>query len=240
MISIEKYKVIVGEDNVHHMEILLLFLEDLTDIEVVAEVGDGEELVKQTLKRKPDFLLVDISMPKIDGLSAIKECMKVLPHLKVIFITGYSEYAVDAFDVSAIDYIVKPIESVRLLRAIEKVKQAIHATNSNDLESAHRLSIKQGRCHYFIDKIDILFLEKVEHAVHIHTKDKILKTTETLEHFDKMIGKAFLRTHRSYIVNTQHLDFIERSGKTFLVHFKDYDKHAYVSSQGWKKHFKER
>lgn len=122
-------KVVIADDHEPSRRIIRRFIGSLENISIVGEAGNGEELLGQIESAEPHLVLVDIGMPKLDGINAIKECMKINPHLKVIFITGHNEYAVDAFDVSAVDYIVKPIERARLTSAVEKARAIIKMNN---------------------------------------------------------------------------------------------------------------
>jgi diguanylate cyclase (GGDEF)-like protein len=118
-------KIVIADDHEPSRRIIRRFLEPLDQITIVGEAGSGEELIRAVADNEPNLVLVDINMPKMNGIQAIKECLSLNPGLKVIFITGHNEYAVEAFDVSAVDYIVKPIEKHRLEVAIEKAKTII-------------------------------------------------------------------------------------------------------------------
>lgn len=118
----DEINIIIADDHEPSRTIIRRFIETLEQIRIVGEAGDGEELLELVGERKPNLVLVDITMPKLNGINAIKECIKSLPQLKVIFVTGHNEYAVEAFDISAVDYIVKPIERKRLAVAIEKAR----------------------------------------------------------------------------------------------------------------------
>ncbi|MDL4842255.1 LytR/AlgR family response regulator transcription factor [Aquibacillus rhizosphaerae] len=226
----KKYKVIIGQLHDRTINLLLLLFEELPDFEVVACVRKGEEFVEQTLLLHPDIAIVDISIPEFDGITIIKECHILLPKLKTIFLTRSTSFAVKAFEVSAVDYIIIPFKKSRLILALEKVKKAIllESTASTD-NNISVLTVREGSFYYFIDKKDILYLEKVGHVVFIHTVEKIYKTQETLAYYNDSIGDNFMKSHRSYIINLQKLKYIERSGKTFLANFYNYDKPAFVS-----------
>jgi diguanylate cyclase (GGDEF)-like protein len=119
---VDEIKIVIADDHEPSRKFIRRFLESMHQITIVAEAADGESLLRLVEQYRPNLVLVDISMPKLNGIKAIKECLKILPQLKVIFITGHNEYAVEAFDISAVDYIVKPIQRDRLITAIEKAK----------------------------------------------------------------------------------------------------------------------
>ena len=120
-----KINLIIADDNEDSVEILDYFIEQLPEFEVISICKDGEQLVQEVMAKSPDLLLVDINMPTINGVDAIKKCLRIKPNLNFIFITGYDEFAVKAFELSALDYIVKPIEKTRLYMALERAKNSI-------------------------------------------------------------------------------------------------------------------
>ncbi|MBM7570714.1 LytR/AlgR family response regulator transcription factor [Aquibacillus albus] len=218
--------VIVAEDHPYSLEIISDFTKQFPGIKVIEHAKDGEELVYKTIIHKPDIAIVDINMPKKDGLTAIKECLQHSPNLKVIFVTAYSEYATDAFDINAIDYVVKPVTIDRLFRALENAKVSIYSQHSSH---SKRLYVRQGANHHYIPKEELLFLEKVQHKVLIHTTNKTFETQETLESYMEKLDADFYRSHRSYIINLSMLNYIEPSGNTYLAYFDNYDSHAFIA-----------
>ncbi len=124
-VRMNKINLIIADDNEDSVEILDYFIEQLPEFEVISICKDGEQLVQEVMAKSPDLLLVDINMPTINGVDAIKKCLRIKPNLNFIFITGYDEFAVKAFELSALDYIVKPIEKTRLYMALERAKNSI-------------------------------------------------------------------------------------------------------------------
>ncbi len=109
-----KIKVIIAEDNVDAQEILKSLIEPLNHFEVIGIADNGERLLELTINEMPDLILSDINMPKLDGLVAIKSCLEINPRLKFIFTTAYEIHAVKAFDLNAVDYVMKPLKKERL------------------------------------------------------------------------------------------------------------------------------
>lgn len=233
----EKVRIVIAEDDASSRKVLRRFLEVLPYTEVVAETGDGEELLHTILTEEPNLVLLDIHMPRLNGIHAIKECLKVLPQLKTIFISGYSEYAVDAFDLSAVDYLVKPVERARLFQAVDKARGLIKLKNENEWSEFPKLKSRvekivvqaEGMIH-FLPVDDIYFTEKVGRKTSIHTVHKKVEVFETLGALFKRLDPAvFFQTHRSYIVNFGRISRIKPSGETNLVYFDDYAEPAYIS-----------
>ncbi|MCM3713933.1 LytR/AlgR family response regulator transcription factor [Halalkalibacter oceani] len=225
----ENLKVIVADDHADSREILIEFINHLPDVTVVAEAVDGKEVVEQVLShRDVDAVLIDIRMPKLNGMEAIKICLEYVPQLRFIFITGYDDYAVEAFTISATDYIVKPVEAGRLYKALAKVRERKELANNNRNDS-QRMIIKNKKLTYYVPINDILFIEKNGKEALVHTKDKTYVTLETLDSLEKKLTSSFYQSHRSYIININKISHIESSGRTYLAYFLDYDKAAHIS-----------
>lgn len=226
--KMENLKVIVADDHADSREILIELINHLPDVTVVAEAVDGKEVVEQVLlHRNVDAVLIDIRMPKLNGLEAIKICLEYVPDLRFIFITGYEDYAVEAFTISATDYIVKPIEAGRLYKALAKVREMKGLEKYRDY--SQRMIIKNKKLTYYVPVNDILFIEKNGKEALVHTKDKTYVTLETLDSLEKKLTSSFYQSHRSYIINVNKISHIESSGRTYLAYFLDYDKAAHIS-----------
>jgi two-component system LytT family response regulator len=231
----DKIKIIIADDNEQARTINRRFLETLPYAEIVAEVEDGEFLLREVIVEEPQLVLLDINMPKLNGIDAIKECIKILPNLNVIIISGHAEYAIDAFGFSAIDYLVKPIERNRLYQAMEKARQHINSQNDDELRQflklrEEKLLINSEGLLLFIQKRDIFFVEKIGRKNLIHTAKRKYEVAETLGGLMKKLDpNRFFQTHRAYIVNFDRVSFIKPEGDTNLVYFDNYDQPAYIS-----------
>lgn len=229
---IEEYRVLIAEDHDEAREILREFVNLHSDFEVVGEVPCGSELLEAVIDKKPDLLMVDINMPKMNGVDAIMECLDVYKDLCFVFVTAYDDYAVQAFDLQAVDYVVKPIQKKRVFSALEKAKkvlrQQVEAINT---PANRKVEVKFGREIYFIDLDSVLYVEKIARKLYIHTHHKVYETIDTLEQFEQHLNPSFIQSHRSCFINVQHLTFIKISGKSFLGYFSDYEKPAPISKQ---------
>ncbi|MCL7749481.1 LytR/AlgR family response regulator transcription factor [Halalkalibacter alkaliphilus] len=232
------YKIAIVEDHKDSREIINRFISYLPNMEVVYEGQNGQELLDFILDREHtvDIVLVDINMPRLNGMEATKLCKQNKPNLKVIFITGYEEYAVEAFAVSAVDYIVKPISQQRLYEALQKAVNFItleeERTNIpvNHSLDTNKLIIKKGRATFYLPIELIFFIEKTGKQTTIHTKNGVYETSESLDSIEKDLNQSsFYRTHRSYLVNLNHVLSIETYGKTYIAHFANYHQSAHIS-----------
>ncbi len=123
-------RVIIADDEPLARRLLAALLCDMPGVEVVAQCGGGREAIKQTLSLGPDLLILDIQMPGITGFDVVKELQSdSMPN--VIFCTAYQRYAIDAFDLHAVDYLLKPIDEKRLQRAIERARQRMVEARSD-------------------------------------------------------------------------------------------------------------
>lgn len=233
--NMRKFNIVIAEDNKDAREILRGFIRNLSDISIIGSANNGEELVDTIMRKKPDIVLVDIGMPKLNGMEAVKECIKIFPYLKFIFITGYDQFAVEAFSISAVDYILKPIEKNRLYLALEKAKKAVGDDKlSNDPEKnsdSKKLCVRFDRSMYFIPYQEVLFIEKIGRKSLIHTTKTVYETYKTLGNLERVLDHSFFQSHRSYIVNLEKIFKITASGETYLAYFSNYDKPAHVSKQ---------
>lgn len=172
---------------------------------------------------KVDLVFLDINMPGISGIDLLKTL-----HYKpsVIFTTAYREYAVDAFELDALDYLVKPISFERFARSINKFLNLTPPTfESNDpVEDTNYIILKADKKKYKIAFNDIVFIESMDNYIQVHTHSKgKLVCYETLSSIAQQLSnKNFLRIHRSFLINTQHIDaftasYIEIGGKKLTI-----------------------
>ncbi|KOP79972.1 LytR/AlgR family response regulator transcription factor [Cytobacillus solani] len=227
----EKFKVIIADDDHPSRMILMHFIQLLPEYEVVQEASNGEEFIQFVMKEEPEIVLVDIHMPGLNGMEAVKICKERLPALQVIFTTGYDEFAVEAFNISAADYIVKPIERTRLFIALEKAKKLIQLNSGpNQLKkTVNKLAIKSNNTFLYLSVDDILYAEKEGRKTILHTKNSYFETSESLQELEGKLPNQFYKTHRSFLVNLKKITKIVSSGETYLAYFNCTEKIAYIS-----------
>lgn len=230
-------KIVIAEDDLTSRKVLSHFTSMLPSYEIVGEAKNGEELIRHVVACQPDVAIVDIQMPLINGMDAIKACRVLCPNLQVIFITGNEDYAVEAFGISAADYIIKPIEFERFKQALERASNIAKA-NQTKTNSASTMSPKNNEKklvlnHYnsitIIPFDEILFIEKVERKTYIHTKTKVYQNSLSLTELLNDLSADFVHSHRSYIVNVHLITNIESHGQTYYAYFLNYKEPAKVS-----------
>jgi DNA-binding LytR/AlgR family response regulator len=189
----------------------------LTLVGVCTNPIDALEIIKH---EKPDLLLLDVEMPEMSGIDFIKT-FRDIP--QVILITSKKEYAAEAFDFNVTDYIIKPVEYPRFLKAVNKAKEMQDALKQENPESSE-LFIKVDNRYVHINLKDINVVEALADYVHIYTDKQrytVLSTMKAIE--DKLPNKDFIRVHRSFIVRIDKIKEID--DHTIVIA----DKHIPVS-----------
>lgn len=216
-------KTIIVDDESLARTLVRNFLSTEKDIEVVAECADGFEALKAIQELKPDLVLLDIQMPKITGLELL-ELLESPP--VIIFATAYDQYAIKAFEMNALDYLMKPFSKERLLKALEKAKtilanrlvyeQSLKNLQNGALpqdEKLDRIVIKDGHKIQLIPCEEVYYLEAQDDYVMIYTATHKYLKQQTMKYFELNLGKDFVRTHRSYIVNIKYVNRLEHYDK---------------------------
>jgi two-component system LytT family response regulator len=187
-------KCIIVDDEPTARDIMQLHLEQIEGIEIVAHCRKSSEALDFLYKKKVDLIFLDINMPDMSGISLAKS---VSNSTKIIFTTAYREYAVDGFDLQAVDYLLKPISLGRLAKAIEKYR----TENTSNNTQRNYLVVRSERKMVKLNITDIILIESLSDYVKILTTTKTIVTRETISNIEsKLSKKNFIRIHRSFIV----------------------------------------
>ncbi|XOV67032.1 MAG: LytR/AlgR family response regulator transcription factor [Fluviicola sp.] len=208
-------KVIIIDDEPLARSVVESYLKSFPDLEIVAQCNNGFEGLKAIEKHQPDLLFLDIQMPKINGFEML-ELIDEPP--AVIFTTAFDEYAIKAFEASAIDYLLKPFAKDRFEKAVHKF---ISSNNTSSVQLFQNLSqsrsdehlrivVKDGGEIKIIPTAEVLFIEAYDDYVKIHTKEGYHLKKKTIGHYEKALpSELFMRIHRSFIINIDALSKIE-------------------------------
>ena len=217
-------KAILIDDEPLARDIVKIYLSEDAEITVVAECSDGFEGVKAIALHKPDLIFLDIQMPKINGFEML-ELIDETPH--VIFTTAYDEYALKAFEINALDYLLKPIEKGRFDAAIKKLKirvkeqqkQSIVLDPINiDPAQNSRVVVKKDGAISIIPVGDINYLEANDDYVTLNTSSGVYQKNKTMAFFEQTLNSnEFIRIHRSYLINLSQVTKIELKEKDSFV-----------------------
>jgi two-component system LytT family response regulator len=215
--------VIIIDDEPLARAIVKEYLKDHEDFEVIAESNDGFEGIKKISELKPDLIFLDVQMPKINGF----EMLELIPDApSVIFTTAFDEYALKAFEASAVDYLLKPFPKDRFDNALSKWKKAEKSSSVSSLNEIDnkqpdehlRIVIKDGSEIKIIPTTDIHYFEAYDDYVKVYTRDKYHLKKKTMNYFEKALNpNQFVRIHRSYIININELTKIESFEKNSYV-----------------------
>ena len=183
-------------------------LEKFPEIEVVGEASNGEEAIEKIEELNPDLVFLDIQMPGMTGFEVL-EHLHVVPN--VIFVTAYDEYALKAFEVNALDYVLKPVELTRLEKAIEKVFVEAKPKNSEEkLSLESQIFIKDGEKCWFVKLEKVRMFESEGNYVRLYfesSRPMILKSLNNLE--KRLSEQEFFRISRKYIINLNWIEKVE-------------------------------
>lgn len=236
MDCVKEITVIVAEDEPAIRQKIIDILNEVPEIEIVCEVGNGLELIEQCLIHEPDAVFADIGLPEMSGIEAVQNLLADLPDLFTVFITAFSQYAVEAFEISAVDYVLKPITNKRIMKTVSKLKrhmlekEALRIQRNSINIKKEKITIKSENGLIFLDQDDIFMLEKEQKKTIIHTEDGICKAMATLNSLKQKLNGAFFQTHQSFIVNLNKIHKIVPFGdRAYMIEFKEYDQKAQVS-----------
>ncbi|MBS4537820.1 response regulator transcription factor [Clostridium sp. D2Q-11] len=249
-------RAMIVDDELPAREELRYLLEKHKDIEIIEEAKNGLEALNIIKENILDVIFLDINMPKISGIEVASEVLnyKIEKVPLIVFITAYDDYAIKAFELNAIDYLLKPIGDKRLNKALNKLRESL---NNKGIQYEKRLSglIKeiQGNKEYKYQKLTLykdgmLFPIELKNIIMATVEDKnttIITTTgkfiyhETLTHLEERINRGnFYRSHRSFLINIDYIEKIEPwFNNTFHIKLKGYDEMIPVS-RGQVKEFK--
>lgn len=207
-------KVLIIDDEPLARSIVRSFLEEKVGYEIIGECSNGYEGLKSIDALKPDLVFLDIQMPKINGFEMLE---LVDEPISVIFTTAFDEFALKAFETSAIDYLLKPFSEERFDQALEKWKNTLKVEPSRALNEIAkqpdehlRIVIKDGSSIKIIPIQDVLFIEAYDDYVKVHTAEKKYLKKKTLSYYERTLDKQqFIRIHRSYVINLNELTGIE-------------------------------
>ena len=205
----KKIKVVIIDDERLAREEIKRALQFYEDFVLIgeAENADNAKILIET--EMPDLIFLDIQMPEKSGFDLL-ESLDNVP--AVLFVTAYDQYAIQAFEVSALDYLMKPIREERFAKAIQKIRDAINMKSSlNDsLAKDRKIFIKDGEKRFFIQLDEIYLIESLENYTRLFFQDKKALQRRSLRQWEEMLDKnIFFRINRTEIINTQYIQEVK-------------------------------
>jgi two-component system response regulator AlgR len=198
----------------HRLRDLLADCATRFSLKVVGEAANGREALELAQTLHPDVILLDIRMPEIDGIEVARHLQKLQVAPAIVFTTAYDAYAIKAFEVHAVDYLLKPIRAARLEDALNRVRGAV-SPNPDTLSSlhpqarAHLCAQERGRIH-LIPVADIVYLKAELKYVTARTEEREFLLEESLTKLEQEFGRQFVRIHRNCLVARAAIRGFER------------------------------
>ncbi|MFN8581024.1 MAG: LytTR family DNA-binding domain-containing protein [Gemmatimonadaceae bacterium] len=216
----DRVRVLIVDDEPFARGHLRSLLEARDDVAVIGECGDGASAVQHILSQAPDLVLLDVQMPELDGLSVVRHIgpSRMPP---TIFITAYDEHAIAAFEVHALDYLLKPVNRARFTKAIDRAVELARKSAAGAQEGAlsrlvdeiaaerdalERIAVKVGERVLYLKVTDIDWVEAADDVVKLHVGKQVIEHRITLTQLEQRLPtKRFVRIHRSTIVNVDRI-----------------------------------
>lgn len=208
-------RVMIAEDELMARKELLYLLNEEQGIIQTPHAETGEQAIQLYSEHKPDVLFLDIEMPGFTGMEAARYIMKQAKERAPLFVftTAYDEYALDAFEVEAVDYLLKPYDEKRFRRTMKRIRDKMASREKTNetvdkkvIAPVSKLLIDDGERMVVVSPDSIYYAVPNKRLLEIHTKDKIIMSRMTLQELeDQLAGHVFFRAHRSYLVNLNHV-----------------------------------
>lgn len=255
-----KLKVLVVEDELPARERLISMLKKFEEFESIEEASCGEEALAKIASFSPNVVFLDIQMPDIDGINLAKEIIRAEDPPLIIFVTAYDKYAIDAFEVNAIDYILKPANLERIQTAVERIKELLGTKDAkggfmSELNGALNKILEKGdekfnRMTLFHEESgnrviteisDIWWIFAKEDKTFARTQKGEFRIFETLGNLSKRLpAELFVRTHKAYIINVKHVqEIVPWFSGTYNLKMKDGETELPLS-RSYVSYFKEK
>jgi len=218
--NIGKIGAIIVEDDLPVRQLLSSYLTEFSKISVLGEVSTGVESLEMLDYLQPKVVFLDIELPNISGLSTATLLRQKNPFIGIVFISGSPIYAAQAFQLDAVDYLVKPISKQDISKTIEKIERWM---DKKIITSESRIAIKNNHEILFVNLSDIFYIEKVKRYSILHAAQGKLQCSENLSSLSDRLDSSFFRCHRSFIINVNKIDrIVPIADRIYAISFYDY------------------
>ncbi len=226
--------VYVVEDEVLARQELIYLLNDTGKVNVIGEAEDLHQALWDINEKQPDAVFLDIELESGNGLDLAKQFSNMKKTPMIVFVTAYDEYALEAFDLDAVDYIVKPIDGTRLLKAVNKLikigstphlERNAEPLTTTKKNKKHSITVKEEDRLIVINIKDVLCIGTENRQAYIQTIERKYQTDTLLYKMIEKLGDDFIQVHRGYIVNIKQIAALEPwFNRTYLIILKDGSK----------------
>lgn len=237
-------RAIIIDDEQPARDIIRHYLSKHSEIELLTECADGFNGLKAIHELKPDLVFLDVQMPKLTGFEML-ELMDETP--QIIFSTAYDQYAIKAFELNAVDYLLKPYSQDRFDSALQKALERIQKESkpeaikkladhiTDQVETLDRIVVKLGSKIKVIPIDTVLYIESQDDYVMVYTNDGKFLKQQTMKYFEKHLdASSFCRIHRSYLVNVNTIKQLELYEKSSYLAVLSNGAKLKVSDSGYK------
>ena len=214
------YRTLIIDDEPMARRRLRRLLSAAADLEIVGEIGDGRSAVGAIRELRPDLIFLDVQMPECDGFQVLRET-QIHPPPVVVFVTAFDEFALQAFEAQALDYVLKPFGAERIHRALDRARVQLQRLETTDVQNrltrllakletgpaeVDRLMIKTNGRIVFLKAGDIAWMQAVGDYVKVHAGGEAHLIRGTMQAMEKRFARhGFVRIHRSRMVNLDHV-----------------------------------
>lgn len=223
---------IVDDERPSRSELRHLITDYLQDAEIM-EASSGEEAMKLFLEEDFDLIFMDINLGDVDGTTLAAMAKKAQPKVEIVFATAYNNYAEKAFDIDALNYILKPFDPKRIeqtIRRYMKKREAVcggkEAVREDEKTTISKISINSDKKMILVDISDIVYIETGNRACIVHTKTKSYTTPSSMNSFEERLKESgFFRIHKSYLINLKFvIEIYPWFNNTTCVKMQGYEK----------------
>jgi DNA-binding LytR/AlgR family response regulator len=195
------------DDEPKALEVIERYCQKISSVSLKGTFRKPLKAIEFLSREKVDVIFLDINMPDISGMQLLQT---LSPRPLIIFTTAYSQYAVESYELNALDYLLKPVTFERFLMAINKAAAALSSKNISGMDEDAAVFIKSGPQTYRVRVSEILYLEKNGNYITVHLKDGNILIRENMgDIFDLVPAADFIRVHKSYVVGIRHISMIE-------------------------------
>jgi two-component system LytT family response regulator len=220
----EKLRALIVDDEPLAREGIRLHLEEEDDFEIAGECGDGDEALRAIQELRPDVVFLDIQMPGRDGFGVLEGLVNDrLP--QIVFVTAYDQFALQAFEAHALDYLLKPFDEERFRKALDRIRNQLRGQKRRDLDNRiaelladirhkprffDRIVVRSGGRILILRVDDVDWVEAAANYVKLHVGTRVYLLRETMNHLEEKLDPArFIRIHRSTIVRVDRIKELE-------------------------------
>ncbi|WP_066298610.1 LytR/AlgR family response regulator transcription factor [Bacillus sp. FJAT-29937] len=203
----QSIRTLIVDDEPYSRYELKHLLEAYPSIIIVGEAESGESGVMKAIQLQPDVVILDVEMPRMNGMMAAKALMELKKAPLVVFATAYPQFAAEAFRYDAIDYLLKPFDEEQLQETIERIERKLSTIKDKYLgRSAGKLAIESDGEIYYLEPKDLLYIVRDDKLTKLITRSGEFETKTPLKDLEsRLLGYGFFRIHKSFLVNLEHV-----------------------------------